>query len=191
MSTDFRNEAVQFLSKPENLPVALEVADLIEDVKDRLMLQFWHQLKDKLSGRESEFPGWSLRLDDAVLLNGRWQGLDWLPPIVSAGHPYLKLRVEKGTDNVYQGVSWKEEMKTPLDKLAERVRDLARIRELLPKGSNPWWVGSNYNRRGLRENSTWLRIQDGSFAMEVADEFVELADKLKDSVLEANKRLAE
>jgi hypothetical protein len=200
MSTpDYKDEAVKFLSKPENLEVALDVAELVEDVKDRLVLEFWHAIKSKVSEQQSVLPGWRLQLDsDEDLVQGKYSGLDWLQDFASNRADYLRLRVERERDTIYQGVCWNKERKTAFEKLSDAIPKLGEIRNSLKelsqdyKQPTKWWVGWKYliTRPGLREKTSLLRIQAGALATEIADEFVELGRKVGRSVEEANSALA-
>jgi hypothetical protein len=197
--SDYKDAAVQFLSKPENLEVALDVAELLEDVKDKLVLEFWHKLKERVSEKLSEPLTWSFKLDsDEELLKGRYPGLDCVPGIAPNAQHFLRFRLEQGGDKISQGVCWNVEMKTPFDKLSEGVPQLRRIRDRLQPSEgysskvNTWWVGYKYlnNSQRLREKTSLLRMQAGTLANEVADEFVELAKGLQKLVEEANSALA-
>jgi hypothetical protein len=199
MSTsDYRDAAVQFLLKPENLEVALEVAELVEDVKDKLVLEFWHTLKSKVCENQGKLPTWSVKLDsDEDLLKGGYRGLRCVPDTASKAQHYLGFRITQGGGTIYQGVRWNEEMKTPFDELSKKVPQVTAIRnrllELSKEYAKPdtWFIGYKYlnNKRVLREKMSLLHIRGGGLATDVADEFLFLVEKMRELVEEANSRL--
>jgi hypothetical protein len=199
MSTsDYKDAAVQFLLKPENLEVALEIDELVRDVKDKLVLEFWHALKSKVCEGQSELPAWTINLDsDKDLLKGGYAGLDCVPDIASTAQRYLKFSVEQGGGTIYQGVCWNKEMKTPFDELSKKFPELSVIRDRLQQLSKEyakmtsWWIGWKYlnNGRGLREKTTLLQIQRGGLPIEAAEEFLELVENMREPVEEANSKL--
>jgi hypothetical protein len=198
MSTsDYRDAAVQFLLKPENLEVALEIAELVENVKQKLVLEFWHGLKSKVSENQSKLATWSVKLDSDEQLKGNWSGLDCVPDIASRAQRYLRFRVEQGGGTIYQGVCWNKEMKTPFDELSKKLPQLSvirdRLQELFKEYAKPdsWWIGYKYlnNKQGLREKMTLLHIQRGGLPVEAAEEFLELVEKMREPVEEANSGL--
>ena len=197
-ASDYKDAAVQFLSKPENLEVALEVAELVEEVRDKLVLEFWHTLKSKVCESQSKLPTWSVKLDsDEDLLKGGYRGLRCVPDATSKAPHYLGFRITQGGGTIYQGVCWNEEMKTPLDDLSKKVSQLTAIRKRLLELSkeyakaDTWLIGWKYlnNGQGLREKVTLLRIRGGGLATDVADEFLLLVEKVRELVEEANSRL--
>ena len=140
-----------------------------------------------------------LTLDsDEKLLKENWSGLDCVPDVASRAQHYLRFHLEREGDKIRQGVCWNEERKTPFDKLSEGVPQLRRIRDRLEPSegyssrANTWWIGYKYlnKSQSLREKTSLLRIQAGTLANEVADEFVELAKGLQKLVEEANSALA-
>lgn len=197
-ASDYKYAAVQFLSKPENFEVALDVAELLEDVKDKLVLEFWHTLKDQVCKIQSELPAWSFKLDsDEKLLKKRWSGLNCVPEIAPNAQHFLEFCLRQEGDKIYQSVHWNVEMKTGFDKLSEEVPQLKQIRDRLAPSEgyfkpSPWEIGFKYlnKSQSLREKTSLLRIQAGTLANEVADEFVELARALQKLVEEANSALA-
>jgi len=198
-ASDYKDAAVQFLSKPENLEVALDVAELLEDVKDKLVLEFWHSLKDQVCKIQSELPAWSFGLDsDEKLLKGRYSGLHCVPKIAPNAQNFLMFCLRQEGDKIYQGVRWNKEVKTAFDELSKKVPQLSAIKDRLQDLSkeyakpDTWYIGYKYLNKGrrLREKTSLLRIQAGTLANEVADEFVELAKGLQKLVEEANSALA-
>ena len=197
-ASDYRDAAVQFLLKPENLEVALEVAELVEDVKDELVLEFWHTLKGKVCENQGKLAPWLVKLDSDEQLKGNWSGLDCVPDVASRAQHYLRFHLEREGDKIRQGVCWNEERKTPFDKLSEGVPQLRQIRDRLDtmegysSKANTWWIGYKYlnNSQRLREKTSLLRIQAGMLVNEVADEFVEFAKGLQKLVEGANSALA-
>jgi hypothetical protein len=196
-TSDYRDAVVEFLLKPENLGVALEIAELVEDVKHKVYLEFWHGLKTKVSENQSKLACWSVKLDSDEQLKRNYSGLDCVPDIAPRAQRYLRFRVTQETGMIYQGVRWNREMKTPFDELSEKVPQLTAIRdrlqELSKEYSKPdsWWIGWKYlnSRQGLREKMTLLHIRGGGLATDVADEFLLLVEKMRELVEEANSRL--
>jgi hypothetical protein len=154
-ASDYRDAAVQFLLKPENLEVALEVAELVEDVKDELVLEFWHTLKGKVCENQGKLAPWLVKLDSDEQLKGNWSGLDCVPDIAPKAERYLRCRLAQGGGTIYQGVCWNKEMKTPFDELSKSVPQLSVIKDRLQGLSKEyakrdnWWIGYKYlnNRR--------------------------------------------
>jgi hypothetical protein len=199
MSTpDYKDAVVEFLLKPENLEVALEIAELVADVKDKLVLEFWHAVKSKVCESQSKLPTWSVKLDsDEDLLKGGFRGLWCVPDTASKAQHYLGFRITQGGGTIFQGVCWNEEMKTPFDELSKKVPQLTAIRNRLLELSkeyakaDTWLIGWKYlnNGQGLREKVTLLHIRGGGLATDVADEFLLLVEKMRELMEEANRGL--
>lgn len=199
MSTsEYKDAAVEFLLKPENLELALEIAELVEDVKDRIVLEFWHAVKRKVCESQSKLPTWSVELDcDEDLKKAGYRGLRCVPDAASKAQHYLGFRITQGGGTIYQGVCWNEEMKTPFDELSKKVPRLTTIRDRLRELSkeyakaDAWFIGWKYlnNGQGLKEKMTLLRIRRGDLATDVADEFLQLVETMREPVEEANSRL--
>jgi hypothetical protein len=179
----------------------LDVAELIEDVKKKFLLKFWHALKSRVGESQTELPGWSLRLDgDEELLKPSLSGLEWFPGAAHEDGRHLRVRIEQEGYQIFQGICWnKKTGKDTSEKLSEAIPQIGRIKSGLRDLSgdyntnpNPWWLGWKWlnDRKGLKERASLLRIQDGFLATEVADEFVQLAKKVANLVNEANSALA-
>lgn len=163
MSTpDYKTEAIKFLSEPANLDVALEVAELIEEVKSELLLDFWHALKSEVGESQTEMPGWSLRLDgDKDLLKPNYAGLGWLPGAKPEGGRYLRVRIEQEGYQIFQGICWNDKTrKDTSEKLSEAIPQIggikSRLRDLPGEyntNPNDWWLGWKWlnDRKGLKE----------------------------------------
>ncbi|MGD0008400.1 MAG: hypothetical protein ABSE93_07650 [Terriglobia bacterium] len=201
MSTsDYKTEAIKFLSEPANLDVALEVAELIEDVKSKFLLDFWHALKSRVSESQSELPGWSLRLaGDEELLKPSYAGLEWLPGATHEDGRYLRVRIEQDGYQIFQGICWnKKTGKDTSEKLSGAIAQIggirSRLRDLAGEyntNPNDWWLGWKWlnDRKGLKDKSSLLRIREGSLTIGVADEFLQLAKGVRDSVEQVNSML--
>ena len=198
MSTsDYRDAVVEFLSKPENLEVALEIAELVEDVKDKLVREFWHAVKSKVCESQNKLPTWSVKLDSDEQLKRNYSGLRCVPDTASKAQQYLGFRISQEGGMIYQGVCWNKEMETPFDELSKKLPELSVIRDRLLQlskeyaKSTKWWIGWKYlnNGQGLKEKMTLLRIRGGGLATDVADEFLQLVEKMREPVEEANSGL--
>src|SRR5208337_71441 len=139
MSTGhYKDEAVKFLSKAENLEVALDVAELVEGVKDKLVLEFWHALENRISENQSILSDWSIRMDsDQDLLQGSYPGLHCVPNAASNAQHYLSFAIKRGSGvRIFQGVRWNKEMKTPFEQFSREVPQVGQVRDHLQRPKN-------------------------------------------------------
>jgi hypothetical protein len=58
---DWKPEIMNFLEQPDNLALALEISDRTEELKDRLIENFWKQLKDCIQ-HDDRANGWDVRI---------------------------------------------------------------------------------------------------------------------------------
>jgi hypothetical protein len=69
MEQDYETVVVDFLSRKENIRVALEIGERIDQVKWKLAMDFWTALQESLASflKDSDLSArWEMRVDDEI-----------------------------------------------------------------------------------------------------------------------------
>lgn len=137
-----------FLSRPDNLPTALEVSRHVATLRDELHAAFWpafdNELHRRLEAAVHE-PSWYVRQSDRNYQNA-WASRS-LAPQLALSHPdasLLMVTVEQGTPGdrfpLYYGIRWthKHGHQTELPAYQALTAHLLRRGKELREGG--WWV---------------------------------------------------
>ena len=164
-----------FLSRPENLPTALEVSRHVATLRDELHAAFWPAFEDELRHRleaSVHEPSWYVRQSERnyqTAYDGRS-----LAPQLALSHPdarLLMVTVEQGTPGdrfpLYYGFRWthKHGHQTELPEYQALTAHLLRRGKELREGG--WWVliqsagyaaeGDRFALRMARDANAFIR----------------------------------
>jgi len=172
---DWKSEIMNFLEQPDNLALALEISDRTEELKDRLIEDFWKQLKDCVQ-HDDRANGWDVRI--------RWESRkvkDWALdafPVRGMKREYLSVTVIEDHGPLSYGIvcSYPEKQRLGKPRKEELPAPLpGPDREWQDEG---WWVAKRVilphvlrDRRSLIEGQK-LRLT--CLAKEVATAVCEL-----------------
>lgn len=141
----YEQEVMQFLSRPENLPIALEVAVYVEQIKSALHEKFWNELAINLRQRlnTSAFQEhW--RVDAPEDVTKPYAKCVFHPKGPTAPSP-IRIGIEQNTRQgnyaLYYGMHWAHQKPAKADQI-EAVEILRQ--ELLAQGfvkESNWWLG--------------------------------------------------
>ncbi len=178
--TDSYGEAiVEFLSDKDNLPLALDIADHVADVKLSINRQFWKEITRKFNEElKHESLGWTAFIDDKKTLNGKCPG-------VSIRHNELKgpfvFRVERW-DHLYYGVYYPDDFEKP-EEVSLQLPELQELKKLVDRlathgvtKTDPKWL-------------RWAYVFEFSAARKFFEEAVAVKDQLADSIFSESWKL--
>jgi hypothetical protein len=147
---NYDDEVVAFLAEKENLPLALEVADRIESVKDMIQREFWVCLRDLLNKEleKSGYSNWQIDLTDEKELCKNYAQCCIRPKNGATTSLQLRVAVEQeygyGVYQLYYGIQWNEEVDTLIQQplVQKLLKDLEskQFKTELPS----WFLGWKY-----------------------------------------------
>ena len=186
---DYTEAALEFLAKEENLPIALEVTGLVEQLKQKLHKEFWSALYDKLEDTlaNSQWANaWTIEMpeDDELLSNNAKCSL--VPSPDSRGRHYLGVVLEQGTRvdsySLYYGIHWNESPgeRSNTEQVTALADELQRQR-YRPSGS---WLGYKYLGHRVEANDTMLRMVTDrqEFVAEIVQKIWALFEEKQDQI---------
>ena len=189
---DYESEVVKFLSQKENLPFALEIAEKIVVVKEKLQKDFWKSVEVKLKKNlnSSSFRDtWMIKIDEDVL--STWSGLS-IVPITSLQSLHIFPRIEQwsGDLRLFYGIRYSRENKEPITipVLANLINELGEENYK----NNPRWIGFKLTDIRPMTNNFLLKVVDNLDALveDVINMVWELfSDKAK-SINQINEAIA-
>lgn len=191
---DYDSMVIEFLAQGENLPFVLEIASKVEQVRDKLQLDFWKHLEARLdeklntSGLQSE---WKLVLHDNIL--AKWSGMGIYPRKVARSYQmFVKLGQSSGDMHLFYGVHWNRPWKAPLT--IKGLDDF--IRKLRSQGytdSSDWVPALRHTDICPRSNEFALRVVKDldSLAITVGDMFWEFFDENAETIQSINRAISE
>jgi len=144
---NYEDAVLDFLSKEENLLIALEVSERIEQVKIRLHKEFWITFRSALQDTltQSRWSNeWEVRMIGAPLKD--YAKCVLVPQSVRQGQRYLRLALPQGTRSsdyrLHYGVLWNKALGTELN-----IKEVDVLADKLRKEgfrSDSWWIGYKY-----------------------------------------------
>ncbi len=192
---DFDTAVLDFLSEKENLRVALEIAERIEEVKRKLDLDFWIALRDFLDSAltsSTGLNGWVVELDKEILNNPvtNCAGISLAPKAQKDQATYLYPRMEVESWHIFFGTKWKREIKEQIS--LEEVVDLRKGLENSNFKQSAWWLGWKWTDYYLRNNDFLLRAasEKQGLAQEAGNILWSLFVEFLPGIEKANKALA-
>lgn len=99
---------LDFFAKPENLPLGLSVAALMDDIRQRINSSFWQALQQRLEVRHSNAKTWQSELTEDRNATGVAVGLHCRPvtPQEPCLFPMLEQQFQGGVWRIYMGLMW-------------------------------------------------------------------------------------
>ncbi len=96
---------LDFFAQQENLPLALAVADLVDQTRERMNNEFWSRLAERMSGAT---PAWQVAVTEDRNAPDSLVGLYLQPSEAQALYlrPMLEQQIIGGTPRIYFGVMW-------------------------------------------------------------------------------------
>jgi len=135
---NYEEAVLDFLSKEENLPIALEVSDRIEQLKIRLHEEFWFTFRNALQdalAKSQRANDWQVRMTDRDGLLKDYAKCWLVPRSFRQGQRYLRLALEQGARSLdyplYYGVHWNRALKTELN-----VEEIGALADKLKRDSD-------------------------------------------------------
>ena len=117
---NYEDAVLDFLSKEENLLIALEVSERIEQLKIRLQEEFWITFRSALQDTltQSRWSNeWEVRMIGALLQDHA--KCDLVPRSVRQGQRHLRLALQqeprRSDYHLYYGVCWNKALTTELN----------------------------------------------------------------------------
>lgn len=194
------NEPINdFLAQPENLSIALEVADYIDRLKRRLHKRFWTDFNPrmKLTVKDSIYStSWTYRPHPAKNYRSNWAKSYISPRATAESNPHmLQLAFGQGPSSsdyrLYWGVRW---TKPPEDFDSSELTKLAGL--LLARGisivESPRWVSWGWYKYVPYEMEFLHRMQTEheAFVDEIAGDVWQLFEEVRPSLEAINQQLA-
>jgi hypothetical protein len=194
----YKEATIDFLKRKENLEIALEVSDIIPDVKNELWLHFWQSTKLLI---DKEFEGklnWLVEISENSLLLNQWEGIKISRlPWKKDGYPFqisldLSQENKAGGRHLYIAFAINTELKnlpivSGLDELKLYWKDFNWTKWNDPNGKGPWqWTDID-----LYSKSTLLKLADGDSIQEtVASDLLEVFHETSPLLSQINDELA-
>jgi hypothetical protein len=190
---DYESAVTDFLAKPENLDLAIDIAAQLENVKKYLLDRFWEELVGTVRNRLHDEHLWVLEenaVDDNVSIRP-----SQLPQPPNA--PQIKISIEDARANAYYGLEWNRKVRDPererICAEVPQVADLLKL-QLFDDWERPeeWWAVWEYLDSDQRSKTTLMRLSKNEpVGAEVAKHLVDLFEKVGDQVGKANNALLE
>ena len=190
---DYESEVVKFLSQKENLPFALEIAEKIVVVKEKLQKDFWKSVEAKLKERldNSSFrETWMIKIDEDVL--STWSGLSIVPiTTLQSLHIFPRIEQWSGDLRLFYGIRYSRKNEEPI---SIKVLDdfISKLGEENYK-NNSWWIGYKLTDIRPMTNNFLFKVVDNLDA--VVEDVINMVWKLfedkVDSINQINEAIAE
>jgi hypothetical protein len=189
---DYESEVVKFLSQKENLPFALEIAEKIVVVKEKLQKDFWKSVEVKLKKNldSSRFRDtWMIKIDEDVL--STWSGLSIVPITrLQSLHIFPRIEQWRGDLRLFYGINYSRKNEEPITipVLANLINELGEENYK----NNPWWIGYKLTDIRPMTNNFLFKVVDNLDALveDVINMVWELfSDKAK-SINQINEAIA-
>lgn len=189
---DYESEVVKFLTQKENLPFALEIAEKIVVVKEKLQKDFWESVEAKLKERldnSSSGETWMIKIDDDVLSS--WSGLSIVPTTTPQSlHIFPRIEQWSGDLRLFYGIRYSRKNEEPIS--IKVLNDF--FNELGEENykNNYWWVGYKLTDIRPMTNNFLFKVVDNLDALveDVINMVWELfSDKAK-SINQINEAIA-
>jgi hypothetical protein len=162
MSDEYESGIRDFLAKPENLRIALQIQKHMQSVQDALEDRFWKAAMNSLSAKIPDARLEAAWRVDADLLEGRITvGVKLIPRAAGSAkeafHYWVAGEERKGSWQLYQGVFLPETRARTPDKIGENLRQ-----RLLEQGykQTKGWVAWRYFRDFASLDDFYLEIAE-------------------------------
>jgi hypothetical protein len=175
---DYERAAAEFLARPENLPIALEVAKRIEQTKNYLQIRFWHMYRDEMEHRlytAKHSQQWQVSLERQERLLDPYAKCLLVPAKVRQGAVYLRVTLEaqhpRNEYNFIYGLCWSTQYGATLNPIM--AEEMVKVLKTISFAVNPsdWWLTYVSVGQRLREDTFLVR-----FTSEPEEAVNEIAD---------------
>jgi len=149
MPKHFDADIIQFLKKPENLAIALEIEHYASELRERLSSDFWSRLRAKLLAEKAPAFGKTDFSVDRIGSTGS-RGWSFMLKYASGQPQALGFGVEweslEDNHDIYVGLRWK--IPVPKKDKQYSYSVLADLRSLMMQDGyepwEPWWICGRY-----------------------------------------------
>jgi hypothetical protein len=197
MDQDYETDVVDFLSRKENIRVALEIGERIGQVKMKLAMDFWTTLYELLSeflnNASGSFANWEVRFDEKLKESPTYElaGVSIVPRIRTEQNMYLYPSMNVKGFQIFFGVCWSQEVKQDFP-----MQDLENLADSLKKGGynnrDSLWLGRNWTSCSLREKDFLIRMADNKQpAIDAAGQLTGLFSGFYLDIEKVNRALAQ
>lgn len=183
---------LDFFAKTENLPLGLAVAEQMDELRERMNTQFWHELQQHLRMQSGVEPTWQIELTEDRNAAGCIVGL--YCQLKSEQTLYLRPMLEQqflGNEwRIYYGLMWSAAPSPPQLALPAVAALQQTLQQSGYKGNENFiaWKWSPYRPRG----SSFLQryaLQPAKLLDEAAGIFGELLTEQREALTLANAEL--
>ena len=199
---DYEKAAREFLLTEENLPVALEIARIVENIKPELHRVFWRALHDNLTiklGRSDWSDKWRVSYrPDIKHFKKDWFGCSLVPQYEAGDCTYYTVRLEQTTRSdgyrLFYGVQRSQRNPLPREDDLPQVISLKRgLEERGLRDNEVWWIGIKNLSDRAASHEFLLRMSNDkeAFVDEIAQLLWSLLTECGDLIEAANQALAE
>jgi hypothetical protein len=192
----YEDKIIDFLAQPENLSVALEIADYVQKLREKTHRRFWPEFSevvtDRLEGSEYADHWVFERLPD-----NNWEknwGICSLRPVLESrsNAPYLEVSMQQSASNNYYrlltGVHWSKEPtgETDLPTLEKLILQMDAMN--MKQSSKPWprWSWLPYRIRGEKFLLNYNQDPE-AFVNEVVDTYWQFFTQVRPLVAAVNQ----
>jgi len=193
-------EMLEFLTHKDNIRDVIEILRRGEKVEERILMQFWTDLKRRIQ----DDPVFSTRADGPLRLKleqdeDPWRAsLSYLDPtLCESDRECLWYSIWFYEDKLQYGVGWQSclrDVSTKLKRLVPVVELMKKLTELEYEESKPSWELAGYRSISVDNQFDFLsRIASGdaeSELQEISMNFCELVKQTRDLVIAANQAIA-
>jgi hypothetical protein len=195
---DYERTVLEFLFTEENLPIALEVSKLVEQLRKEVHVEFWLAFRDALEetlSRSECVDSWETWMTAKDQLLADWASCKLTPQRVSTDQLFIRPCLQQGSSRydyyLHYGLVWNQPVKG--DHGIDQVADL--VSRLSASGFSTredWWVGSKNLDYCLGSDAFLLRMamdREG-FVDELVQTLWVLFENNYDLIQAANRALA-
>lgn len=195
----YEDKVLEYIAQPDNLPVALEVADAVQKLKDTVHRQFWPLFSTEVNQRvaHSEYAEKWIYVPFPQKRIKKEYEVSYLKPNQpqGTGGPVLTVMFgQGGHDNHYRllsGVNWGRKLPPPNHPALKDFKKELASRKLT--NSWDWWIGWKYLQYSLEGGEFLSKYYQApnKAVEELADEYWNLFLDLHPLVESINQALAE
>jgi len=197
MPKHFDDDIIEFLKRPENLPIALEIGHYASELHDRFSSDFWSRLRAKLLAEKPPAFGNTELVVDRIGSTG-WRGWSFMPKSRSGQAQALGFGVEwetlQDSHDIYVGLRWKIPVPKKDKQYSHSV--LADLRALMMRDGyeawEPWWICGRYVLNYQNPDAFLIAYNNDAASIETAisTAFWKMATGYKISVDQINTGLS-
>ncbi len=165
---NYDETAIKFLATEENLPMALEIAGIVERMKGQLHREFWqglqYQLNQRLASSE-KFNFWEADFNQGSIekFNKDWFAFSFVPSYIEENQHYFKLFFQQGSSHdgypLFYGLARSHTNNRAKETGVEEVSKLSRaIQKDGFQYDAGWWFGFKHLDYACTKKNFLLRM---------------------------------